>query len=59
MVLRKQVISIPFAKGVNEKTSSHHLQPGELASLKNGVFKKNGEIEKRDGYRKQTFQATD
>jgi len=59
MSLNKQVITIPFAKGMNEKTASHHLEPGDLSVLKNGVFNKQGEIEKRTGYRKTTFAVTD
>ena len=59
MALKKQVITIPFTKGMNEKTSDFYLEPGELEDLNNGVFNNLGEITKRNGYDKETFLVTD
>ena len=49
MALQKQVVTIPFAKGMNEKSSDIHLEQGDLEVLENGVFDKLGEITKRNG----------
>ena len=59
MALQKQVVTIPFAKGMNEKSSDIYLEQGDLEVLENGVFDKLGEITKRDGYDKVTFAVTD
>ena len=59
MALQKQVVTIPFAKGMNEKSSDIHLEQGDLEVLENGVFDKLGEITKRNGYDKATFAITD
>ena len=59
MALKKQVITVPFTKGMNEKTSDFFLEPGELESLENGTINSLGEIGKRTGYEKQTLLITD
>ena len=59
MVLNKRLINVPFAKGINEKASSHYLPVGELSDLRNGVFSKGGEITKRGGYSSSDLLITD
>ena len=59
MSLKKQVVTIPFTKGMNEKTSDFFLEPGELEGLENGTINNLGEIGKRTGYEKQTLLITD
>ena len=50
MALNKQSIALPFAGGQNDKIDPFQLSPSELLSLNNAVFKKEGKINKRNGY---------
>ena len=50
MALEKTNIPVPFAQGVNTKSDDKQLLPGGLTRLENAVFKKLGQIEKRNGY---------
>ena len=45
-----QLLEMPFAEGVDQKTNGHLLPAGKLRNLENGVFQKNGSIRKRHGY---------
>ena len=55
MALQKKTISLPFALGLDEKTSSETGQPGSLEEAKNATFDKQGSIVKRTGFR--TFSS--
>ena len=50
MPLEKKEISIPFLKGMDEKTSDATRAPDSLSDCLNGVFDKAGRIKKRGGY---------
>jgi len=50
MPLKKQNIDIPIAGGTDTKTADKRIQIGKLRELKNGVFDRPGEINKRTGY---------
>ncbi len=49
-MLEKQLISIPFAQGVDTKTDPKQVEPGKLLELKDGRFTRPGEIAKRNGF---------
>ena len=49
MALERKTLMIPLARGVNQKVSDVHLQPGDLTVLENAVLDKTGEIGKRKG----------
>jgi hypothetical protein len=46
----KQVVSVPFSAGLDEKTAPEYVQPGSFTSLVNCVLRKGGVIGKRYGY---------
>jgi len=50
MALTKQKIPINLGQGIDTKTDNKHVLPGKLVKLKNGVFKKRGRIDKRNGH---------
>ncbi len=52
MPLQKQRIQIPFAQGVDEKTTDKFVSPGKLLKLQNGSFRKLGSISKSYGYKR-------
>ena len=54
MPLQKQIISLPFTQGLNEKASEKHLTPPSLATCDNGRFNKTGQIQKRNGFSRRT-----
>jgi len=49
MPLAKQNIAIPFGQGINTKLDPKQLTAGPLTNLQNGIFTKQGEINKRFG----------
>jgi len=53
MPLQKQIITFPFAKGLNEKASDKVTPAGDLTEAKNVVFEKAGQLRKRDGFEKK------
>ena len=53
MPLKKQVVTMPFAKGINEKYADGMVPLGELTQAENVSFDKAGEIIKRGGFRKE------
>lgn len=61
MALQKQVIPIPFSKGLDTKTDPKQVIPGKLLTLENGIFTSPGRIQKRLGYEMldQTIEGTD
>ena len=48
--LRKTVVPVSFAQGVDTKTDPYQLTTGKLALLQNAVFTSPKEITKRNGY---------
>ena len=54
MALKKQTLSIPFARGLDQKTSEATGEPGTLSSAKNITMDKAGLISKRKGF--ETFR---
>jgi hypothetical protein len=48
--LAKDKRTLPFIRGVDTKTDSKMLDPGELAVLVNGAFKRTGALGSRSGY---------
>ncbi len=44
-----QLMQVPLRVGLDESTDPNHVEPGTLKRLKNGVWKKIGRVEKRDG----------
>ena len=53
--LTKNVVRIPFGKGVDTKTTDIVLKPGELEVLENAVIEKTGRLEKRKGCSSATW----
>ncbi len=49
-MLTKQAIDVSFAQGVDTKTDPKRVPVGKFLKLVNGVFTKNGLLQKRDGY---------
>lgn len=49
-MLDKQVVSIPFTKGMDTKTDDKLVLPGTLTLAENAVFTKQGQVKKRNGY---------
>lgn len=49
MVLRKQIIDLPFIDGINQKVSKKLLRSPNLLELENGRYLKEGKISKRYG----------
>jgi len=60
MALQKQVVSVPFTKGLDLKTDPKQVVMGKLLTLENGVFTSPGRIMKRNGYAalKQLIEGT-
>ena len=61
MALQKQIQSIPFSEGLNQKASDKHLSPPNLDLCDNGKFSKTGQIQKRNGFTRlanATFNPT-
>lgn len=61
MALQKQVIEVPFAKGVNQKSDPRWVPIGEQTSVINGKWTKTGSLRKRRGFTqvsKQSVTAT-
>lgn len=50
MALQKQLIPIPFSKGLDTKTDFKQVMQGKLLILENGIFTSPGRIMKRNGY---------
>ena len=50
MALRKQLVGIPLAKGLNTKVHDRILPAGELTTLDNAHATKAGEVQKRKGF---------
>ena len=50
MALEKQMVSLSFEKGLNQKVSDRVLNAPELADVQNGRFEKAGEIRRRNGF---------
>ena len=50
MALQKQVLSVPFAKGLDQKTDPKQVVIGKFLTLENGIFTSIGRIKKRNGY---------
>ena len=50
MVLRKTTIPVLFDGGLDQKSSDKLIAPGQFALLENGVRRKKGLIQKRNGY---------
>ena len=54
MTLKKQTLTFPFAKGLNEKASDKVTPVGELTEAKNVVFDKAGQLIKRGSFNVQS-----
>ena len=54
MALKKEILSVPFARGLDQKTSEATAEPGTLSSAKNITMDKAGLISKRKGF--ETFR---
>ncbi|NBW08773.1 MAG: hypothetical protein EBR82_12190 [Caulobacteraceae bacterium] len=50
MALEKQLMDLPFATGLQQKTDSRSLQVGAQTSIVNGQWTKTGALRKRPGY---------
>lgn len=50
MPLNKQALDISFAQGLDQKTDPFRVQAGKFQKLQNSVFKKGGQLTKRNGY---------
>lgn len=50
MPLQKQLVPVQFGGGINQKVDPKQLPSGQLLSLQNGQFSKEGSISKRFGY---------
>lgn len=57
MALDKQQLPIAINQGLDTKSDPKQISPGKFLTIENGVFLKNGEIQKCNGYAKssQTF----
>ena len=53
MPLKKQVVTMPFAKGLNEKLGDGVVPLGDLTLAENVSFDKAGQLVKRGGFRKE------
>lgn len=49
-MLDKQLVTIPFAQGLDTKSDPKQVAPGKLLELKDGVFTRPGEVSKRSGF---------
>jgi hypothetical protein len=50
MPVTKQLVPVDLTGGLNTKTDSKSLQPGQLKDLRNGVYTKGSRVDKRFGY---------
>lgn len=50
MALQRQVVSVPFSKGLETKVDDKQVVQGKLLTLENGIFTSPGQIKKRNGY---------
>lgn len=50
MALEKNVVSLPFLDGIDEKSSGKTIKPGALLSAENVHYEKTGQIKKREGF---------
>jgi len=50
MALEKNVVSLPFLDGIDEKSSGKTIKPGALLSAQNVQYEKTGQIKKREGF---------
>lgn len=50
MALQKQVVSVPFTKGLDTKDDPKQVIPGKFLILENGIFTSPGRILKRNGF---------
>lgn len=50
MAVQKQLVPVQFGGGINTKVDPKQLQAGQLNTLVNGQFSKQGQINKRYGY---------
>ncbi len=55
--LQKQHVQIQLGQGIDTNTDKKLVVPGKLVELKNGVFKKTGRIDKRNGYDRLSSQT--
>ena len=53
MALDKKAVSLPFIKGIDEKSSGKTIEPGSLLAAHNVQFEKTGQIKKREGFDQQ------
>ena len=53
MALEKNVVSLPFLDGIDEKSSGKTIKPGALLSAQNVQYEKTGQIKKRLGFDQQ------
>lgn len=61
MPLPRQLVTLPFAFGVDTKTDAKQVTAGKLLELENGVFTTLKQLRKRNGYRalsKSVLQST-
>ena len=54
MPLTKEVVSFPFAAGLDEKSSDKTTPPGKLVTADNVRFEKTGQLIKREAYIRQS-----
>ena len=59
MALRRDNFPINVGQGLDTKTDPKHVIPGKLLLLENGVFKKRGRIDKRNGHTKLSPKTLD
>ena len=50
MALEKNVVSLPFLDGIDEKSSGKTIKPGALLAAQNVQYEKTGQIKKREGF---------
>lgn len=50
MPLQRQVVTLPFALGVDTKTDDKQVAAGKLTMLENGIFTTLKQLQKRNGY---------
>jgi len=53
-MIQRQVVSIPFTKGIDTKTDEKLVEIGTLTAAENCIFTKQGQVKKRNGYDKLT-----
>jgi len=50
MALQRQIVPVPFTKGLDLKTDPKQVVMGKFLTLENGIFTSPGRIKKRNGY---------